>query len=66
MSNTQELDVQIEKLRKGDTLAENEVKALCEKVSERSFRNPSYSQALKPRVAPMTFFLYFIPGVIWG
>jgi hypothetical protein len=28
-----ELDEQIERLRKGDTLAENEVKALCEKVS---------------------------------
>jgi hypothetical protein len=29
-----ELDQQIERLRKGDTLAENEVKALCEKVSK--------------------------------
>jgi hypothetical protein len=28
-----EIDEQIERLRKGDTLAENEVKALCEKVS---------------------------------
>lgn len=27
-----ELDEQIERLRKGDTLAENDVKALCEKV----------------------------------
>ena len=29
---TTEIDEQIERLRKGDTLAENEVKALCEKV----------------------------------
>ena len=29
-----ELDEQIERLRKGDTLAENEVKALCDKVSD--------------------------------
>jgi hypothetical protein len=29
-----ELDVQIERLRKGDTLPENQVKALCEKVSK--------------------------------
>ena len=28
-----EIDEQIERLRKGDTLAENEVKALCDKVS---------------------------------
>jgi hypothetical protein len=28
-----ELDAQIERLRKGDTLLENEVKQLCEKVS---------------------------------
>ena len=28
-----EIEEQIERLRKGDTLAENEVKALCEKVS---------------------------------
>lgn len=32
-SGTAELDEQIERLRKGDTLAENEVKALCDKVS---------------------------------
>ena len=32
-SNVTELDEQIERLRKGDTLPENEVKALCEKVS---------------------------------
>ena len=32
MSGPTELDVQIEKLRKGDTLSENEVKVLCEKV----------------------------------
>jgi hypothetical protein len=32
-SAASELDEQIERLRKGDTLAENEVKALCEKVS---------------------------------
>ena len=31
--NTDDLDVHIEKLRKGNTLAENEVRALCEKVS---------------------------------
>jgi hypothetical protein len=31
-SSYTELDEQLEKLRKGDTLAENEVKALCEKV----------------------------------
>ena len=30
---TSELDEQIERLRKGDTLPENEVKALCDKVS---------------------------------
>ena len=34
MAATTELDEQIEKLRKGDTLAENEVKVLCEKVSK--------------------------------
>jgi hypothetical protein len=34
-SATSELDEQIERLRKGDTLAENEVKALCEKVREK-------------------------------
>ena len=28
-----DLDEQIERLRKGDTLLENEVKALCDKVS---------------------------------
>jgi hypothetical protein len=33
-SSTAEVDEQIERLRKGDTLAENEVKALCDKVSE--------------------------------
>jgi hypothetical protein len=33
MSHT-EIDEQIERLRKGDTLPENEVKALCEKVSK--------------------------------
>lgn len=32
-SASSEIDEQIERLRKGDTLAENEVKALCEKVS---------------------------------
>jgi len=32
-SSTSEIDEQIERLRKGDTLAENEVKALCDKVS---------------------------------
>jgi hypothetical protein len=32
-STTSEIDEQIERLRKGDTLAENEVKALCDKVS---------------------------------
>jgi hypothetical protein len=32
-SATTEIDEQIERLRKGDTLPENEVKALCEKVS---------------------------------
>lgn len=32
-SPTSELDEQIERLRKGGTLSENEVKALCEKVS---------------------------------
>ena len=32
-SSSSEIDEQIERLRKGDTLAENEVKALCEKVS---------------------------------
>lgn len=32
-SSSTELDEQIERLRKGDTLAENEVKALCDKVS---------------------------------
>jgi hypothetical protein len=31
-SATTEIDEQIERLRKGDTLAENEVKALCDKV----------------------------------
>jgi hypothetical protein len=30
---TAELDEQIERLRKGDTLPENQVKALCDKVS---------------------------------
>lgn len=30
-----EIEEQIERLRKGDTLAENEVKALCEKVSRK-------------------------------
>lgn len=33
-SSLSEIDEQIERLRKGDTLAENEVKALCEKVSQ--------------------------------
>jgi hypothetical protein len=32
-SSTAEIDEQIERLRKGGTLAENEVKALCDKVS---------------------------------
>jgi len=32
--NESDLDVQIEKLRKGDTLTENEVKMLCDKVGE--------------------------------
>lgn len=32
-SASAEIDEQIERLRKGDTLAENDVKALCEKVS---------------------------------
>lgn len=36
-SATSELDEQIERLRKGDTLAENEVKALCEKVSKAMY-----------------------------
>ena len=34
-STSSELDEQIQRLRKGDTLAENEVKALCDKVSSR-------------------------------
>ena len=33
MTGVTELDEQIERLRKGDTLPENEVKALCDKVS---------------------------------
>jgi hypothetical protein len=33
-----ELDEQIARLRKGDTLAENQVKALCEKVRFRKER----------------------------
>jgi hypothetical protein len=33
-SASSEIEEQIERLRKGDTLAENEVKALCEKVSD--------------------------------
>lgn len=37
-----ELDEQIERLRKGDTLAENEVKALCEKVSKPSVFKPAF------------------------
>ena len=36
-STASEIDEQIERLRKGDTLAENEVKALCEKVSLHGF-----------------------------
>jgi hypothetical protein len=32
-SPSAELDEQIERLRKGDTLPENEVKVLCNKVS---------------------------------
>jgi len=39
-STSSELDEQIQRLRKGDTLAENEVKALCDKVSSRS---PGYT-----------------------
>jgi hypothetical protein len=34
MSGYGEIDEQIERLRKGNTLPENEVKALCEKVSK--------------------------------
>ena len=33
------LDERIEKLRNGDTLTENEVRALCEKVSQPPKRN---------------------------
>jgi hypothetical protein len=32
------LDEQVEKLRKGDTLSETEVKALCEKVRRRQYQ----------------------------
>jgi hypothetical protein len=35
MSGHGEIDEQIERLRKGNTLPENEVKALCEKVSKK-------------------------------
>ena len=37
-SASSELDEQIQRLRKGDTLAENEVKALCDKVSNRHYK----------------------------
>jgi hypothetical protein len=41
MSASAELDEQIERLRKGDTLGENEVKALCEKVRARHNTHPA-------------------------
>jgi hypothetical protein len=40
------LDEHIERLRKGDTLTENEVKALCEKVRPRTQDGRALSQVL--------------------
>lgn len=45
-SPSTELDEQIERLRKGGTLSENEVKALCEKVSLFQFHRAKASLGL--------------------
>jgi hypothetical protein len=39
MSSHAEVDEQIERLRKGNTLPENEVRVLCEKVRRRSTKS---------------------------
>lgn len=52
-----ELDEQIERLRQGDTLAENEVKALCERVSKRGEATKNYTQP-KPAVGLFVHFLF--------
>jgi len=38
MSGHGEIDEQIERLRKGNTLPENEVKALCKKVRVKNYK----------------------------
>ena len=45
-----DLDEQIERLRKGDTLLENEVKALCDKVSSNA--EPDLCAASRHNILP--------------
>jgi hypothetical protein len=60
------LDEHIERLRKGDTLTENEVKALCEKVRpQHSTTEPCLKHLIEARTSSNIWFDRYLVYSLW-